>query len=175
MVSSLSDFFRTTLSKGQDYITLHEEETHIRSYLQIQKFRYRDILEYEINIPRGIWQYPILKLTLQPLVENALYHGIKNKRGVGHIQVTAREEEDKILFFVRDDGIGMKQDKLDHVCSQISRGQTERGGSSGFVLVNVNQRLQLNYGEEYGLKIESVYGEGTEVTAVIPKGRKIFN
>ena len=80
-----------------------------------------------------------------------------------------------ILFFVRDDGIGMKPEKLDHVRSQISRGQTERGGSSGFGLANVNQRLQLNYGEEYGLKIDSIYGEGTEVIAVIPKGRKIFN
>lgn len=176
MVSALSDFFRTTLSKGRDYITLHEEETHIRSYLQIQKFRYRDILEYEIDIPRRIWQYPILKLTLQPLVENALYHGIKNKRGVGHIYVIAREEEDQILFYVRDDGIGLKPDKLSHVRTRISQGQTERGGdSSGFGLVNVNQRLKLNYGEEYGLKIESVYGEGTEVMAVIPKGRKIFN
>ena len=105
-----------------------------------------------------------------------MYHGIKNKRGVGHIYVIAREEEDQILFYVRDDGIGMKPDKLSYVRTRISQGQTERGGdSSGFGLVNVNQRLKLNYGEEYGLKIESVYGEGTEVMAVIPKGRKIFN
>lgn len=104
-----------------------------------------------------------------------MYHGIKNKRGVGHIHVTASEEEDKILFYVQDDGIGMKPDELSHVRTRISRGQTERGGSSGFGLVNVNQRLKLNYGEEYGLKIDSEYGEGTEVIVVIPKSRKIFN
>ena len=83
MVTALSDFFRTTLSKGRDYITVEEEESHIRSYLQIQQFRYQDILEYEIDIPKEMHEYQILKLTLQPLVENALYHGIKNKRGMG--------------------------------------------------------------------------------------------
>ena len=83
MVTALSDFFRTTLSKGRDYITVKEEEAHIRSYLKIQQFRYQDILEYSIHIPEELYAYQILKLTLQPLVENALYHGIKNKRGAG--------------------------------------------------------------------------------------------
>ena len=83
MVTALSDFFRTTLSKGRDYITVKEEEAHIRSYLKIQQFRYQDILEYSIHIPEELYAYQILKLTLQPLVENALYHGIKNKRGTG--------------------------------------------------------------------------------------------
>ncbi len=86
MVSSLSSFFRTTLSKGREFITVKEEEQHIRSYLEIQQFRYRDILEYEIAIPEELYEYEIIKLTLQPLVENALYHGIKNKRGGGHIR-----------------------------------------------------------------------------------------
>ena len=77
MVSSLSSFFRTTLSKGREFITVKEEEQHIRSYLEIQQFRYRDILEYEIAIPEELYEYEIIKLTLQPLVENALYHGIR--------------------------------------------------------------------------------------------------
>lgn len=88
MVSTLSDFFRTTLSKGRDYITVKEEATHIRSYLTIQQFRYRDILESRDGIPEELEEIQILKLTLQPLVENALYHGIKNKRGLGHILVS---------------------------------------------------------------------------------------
>lgn len=172
MVSSLSDFFRTTLSKGRDYITLQEEETHIRSYLQIQQFRYRDILEYDIQIPRELCQYQILKLTLQPLVENALYHGIKNKRGMGHIQVTGREDGDNLVFCVQDDGIGMTPERLDYVRALI-RGEGEEGErSSGFGLFNVNQRLQLNYGMSYGLEMDSVYGEGTVATAVIPKNIK---
>ena len=97
MVTTLSDFFRTTLSKGRDYISVREEEAHIRSYLQIQQFRYRDILEYSIDIPEELYEYPILKLTLQPLVENALYHGIKNKRGLGHIRVSGEKQEGSLI------------------------------------------------------------------------------
>ena len=87
MVSSLSTFFRTSLSKGREFVSVKEETEHIRSYLEIQQFRYRDILDYEIAIPEEYYGYEVIKLTLQPLVENALYHGIKNKRGKGHITV----------------------------------------------------------------------------------------
>lgn len=168
MVSSLSDFFRTTLSKGRDYISVQEEEAHIRSYLQIQQFRYRDILEYEICIPEELYDCQILKLTLQPLVENALYHGIKNKRGLGHILVTGKEKDGKLQFCVRDNGIGMTPECLAYVRALIDGELTEENSSSGFGLSNVEQRIRLNYGTECGLTIESVYGEGTEVKVVIP-------
>ena len=98
MVTSLSDFFRTTLSKGHDYITVKEERTHIESYLEIQQFRYQDILDYEIQMDEEIYGYIIPKLTLQPLVENALYHGIKNKRGKGKILITGKKQGDKNHF-----------------------------------------------------------------------------
>lgn len=168
MVSSLSDFFRTTLSKGRDYISVQEEEAHIRSYLQIQQFRYRDILEYEICIPEELYDCQILKLTLQPLVENALYHGIKNKRGLGHILVTGKEKDGKLQFCIRDNGIGMTPERLAYVRVLIGGELTEENSSSGFGLSNVEQRIRLNYGTECGLTIESVYGEGTEVKVVIP-------
>lgn len=168
MVTTLSDFFRTTLSKGRDYISIQEEETHIRSYLQIQQFRYRDILKYDIQIPKELYQYSILKLTLQPLVENALYHGIKNKRGLGHIRITGRKEEGRIVFCVHDNGIGMKPERLEHVKKLICGGQEDTENPSGFGLFNVNQRLQLNYGPAYGIEIESTYQEGTIVTVTIP-------
>lgn len=174
MVSALSDFFRTTLSKGRDYISIEEEETHICSYLQIQRLRYRDILEYDIQIPKTLYQHMILKLTLQPLVENALYHGIKNKRGVGHIQVTGWEEEGQMVFHVRDDGIGMTPERLSYVRALISGEQPDgdkdknEGGTSGFGLFNVNQRLKLNYGAAYGLEMDSVYGEWTVAAVTIP-------
>jgi len=169
MVSTLSDFFRTTLSKGRDYITLEEEEAHIRSYLQIQQFRYRDILEYDIQIPTKLFQCEILKLTLQPLVENALYHGIKNKRGIGHIYVNGEQDGDQILLRVQDDGIGMTSERLSYVKTLLCKEEPDENTPSGFGLFNVNQRLRLNYGEQYGLKIESVYREGTTITVVIPK------
>ena len=168
MVSSLSDFFRTTLSKGRDYITVAEEEAHIRSYLQIQQFRYRDILEYKIQIPETLYGYQILKLTLQPLVENALYHGIKNKRGLGHIVVTGQEEDGKLVFTVRDNGIGMKKDRLCFVRQMIAGEQKAEDSPSGFGLSNVEQRIRLNHGPGYGLTIDSEYGKGTEVKVVIP-------
>lgn len=168
MVSSLSDFFRTTLSKGRDYITVAEEEAHIRSYLQIQQFRYRDILEYKIQIPETLYGYQMLKLTLQPLVENALYHGIKNKRGLGHIVVTGQEEDGKLVFTVRDNGIGMKKDRLCFVRQMIAGEQKAEDSPSGFGLSNVEQRIRLNHGSGYGLTIDSEYGKGTEAKVVIP-------
>ncbi|MDE7318512.1 MAG: sensor histidine kinase, partial [Lachnospiraceae bacterium] len=119
MVTSLSDFFRTTLSKGKDYIRVEEEEAHIRSYLQIQQFRYQDILEYELRIPPELHEYQILKLTLQPLVENALYHGIKNKRGLGKIIVTARETDGKLIFCVQDNGRGLQPRRHAYVKKDI--------------------------------------------------------
>lgn len=172
MVSTLSDFFRTTLSKGRDYITVKEETAHIRSYLTIQQFRYRDILEYEIDIPEELEEYQILKLTLQPLVENALYHGIKNKRGLGHILVSGKKQGDHLVFTVRDNGKGMDPERLAYVQRLISGELKDEDAPSGFGLFNVNQRLQLNYGSEYGLILASEEGEWTEVNVIIPAVKK---
>lgn len=168
MVSSLSDFFRTTLSKGQDFISVKEEASHIKSYLEIQQFRYRDIMDYEIDIPEEIHGYRILKLTLQPLVENALYHGIKNKRGKGRITVSGCRKDNLLIFTVKDNGIGMQPDELKSLCENIKKEQRGNENSSGFGLANVDERIRLNYGREYGLAFRSVYGEGTEAIVTIP-------
>ena len=98
MTTDLSDFFRTVLSGGKDFITVEEEESHIRSYLKIQKIRYEDILDYSIQIEPGIKDHIVLKMLLQPLVENALYHGIKNKRGGGCIIIRGYEDRDNLIF-----------------------------------------------------------------------------
>lgn len=166
MVSALSDFFRTTLSKGRDYISV-QEEAHIRSYLKIQKVRYQDILDYEIRIPGELYQYQILKLTLQPLVENALYHGIKNKRGKGRIRVSGEQEGDTLVFRVWDNGQGMEPEKLEKVRRIIS-GEQDPNDPSGFGLFNVDQRIRLNYGAGYGLIMNSIYGSWTEAVVTIP-------
>jgi two-component system sensor histidine kinase YesM len=169
MVTSLSDFFRTTLSKGKDYITVREEESHIRSYLEIQQFRYRDILEYNINIDEDILEYEILKMTLQPLVENAIYHGIKNKRGLGHITVTGVKRDEHMVFEVQDDGLGMKPDRLEFMRRVVSDEEKDgKSTSSGFGLYNVAKRLKLNYGKKCDINIESTYGEGTTITLIVP-------
>lgn len=174
MVSSPSDFFRTTLSKGKDFITIKEEESHIKSYLEIQQFRYRDIMDYEIVIPEELYQYSILKLTLQPIVENALYHGIKNKRGMGHIKVTGEKQDERICFTVTDNGIGMKEEKLRELNRILFSYSDEGSSASGFGLYNVEQRIRLNYGSYYGMSIKSAYGEGTEVQILIPAEQRFL-
>ena len=166
MVVTLSDFFREILSKGKEFISIKEEEKHISSYLQIQEMRYRDILEYDIQLDQVIYKYQILKLTLQPVVENALYHGIKYKRAKGCIHIHGEKEGDIIRLTVRDDGVGMDEEELEHLCQQIEKPCQET--EKGFGLANVNERIHMYFGPEYGMKIQSQKGKGTTVEIVIP-------
>ena len=168
LTSSLSDFFRISLSSGADWIPLSQEKKHIEGYLKIQQTRYRDIMKYEIDIPEEIGHYYILKLLLQPLVENALYHGIKIKRGGGTIYVIAREESGYLVFCVKDTGCGMTPEQLDELNKRIKKENpmvSEGGG--GFGLVNVNMRIRLYYNEPEGLQITSG-PDGTEVCFKVP-------
>jgi two-component system sensor histidine kinase YesM len=170
LVRVLSRFFRITLSKGKDWITVREEIEHVECYLAIQKIRYRDILYYQIDVPDDVRGGQMLKLTLQPLVENALYHGIKNKRKGGAIVVRGRRlEGDLLQIQVEDNGIGMTQEQAAQIRALLN---AEAGGSviaeSGYGINNVNQRIKLYYGQEYGLTIESEYLCGTCVSVIIP-------
>ena len=166
MVVTLSDFFREILSKGKEFISIKEEEKHISSYLQIQEMRYRDILEYDIQLDQVIYKYQILKLTLQPVVENALYHGIKYKRAKGCIHIHGEKEGDIIRLTVRDDGVAMDEEELAQLRQQIEKPCQET--EKGFGLANVNERIHMYFGYEYGMKIESEKGKGTTVEIVIP-------
>lgn len=169
IVSALSKFFRISLSKGMDWITIGEEVERIRSYLIIQKMRYRDILDFNIEVDKEVTEHTILKLILQPLVENALYHGIKNKRKGGTINVRARMKgENEILLEVEDDGIGFTPEKLAQLRSELEDDSGSIKLESGFGLDNVNKRIKLYYGKPYGLSVQSQYASGTCVTLVIP-------
>lgn len=166
MVGNLSDFFRTSLNQGKDIISIREELAHVRSYLEIQQVRYQDILRYEITVPEDLYEYKIPKITIQPLVENALYHGIKNKRGQGTITVTGKSKENGFVLYVRDNGIGMTQERLNEVRAGIQK--LSYTGKEIYGLYNVNERIRLNFGETYGISIESTYGEGTCVSISLP-------
>ena len=166
MVVTLSEFFRLVLSKGKEFITIRQEEQHISSYLQIQGKRYHDILDYHIYIYPEIYEYQIPKLTLQPLVENALYHGIKYKRSRGMIEITGTKEGENLYLTVADDGVGMDEDELKKLEKEISRPCKET--ESGFGLANVNERIRMYFGSEYGMKIWSEKGSGTRITIEIP-------
>lgn len=167
IVGALSDFFRVSLSKGRDYITLKEEESHVKSYLQIQQFRYADILEYEIDIPEELGEYNVLKLTLQPIVENAIYHGVKRKRGKSKIMIRGSYKENHMLLTVEDNGIGIQEEKLKQIRVHLEKENPEIT-DKGFGLANVNARILLNYGKGYGLSIDSTYGVGTKVSMILP-------
>ncbi len=163
MVSSLSNYFRFSLSRGKNVITLAEEEQHIRSYLEIQQMRYRDLMEYEIDIPDQLKYFILPKLTLQPLVENALYHGIKGRRRKGFIRVSGRTQDEHMILEVADDGAGMTEERLDEVRASLAKGRHE-----GFGLRTVHQRIQILFGAEYGLAVESAPDIGTRIVLTIP-------
>lgn len=166
MVRNLSDFFRTSLNQGKDINSIKEEMLHVKSYLEIQHVRYQDILSYDIEVPEALYIYSIPKITIQPLVENALYHGIKNKRGMGHISIRGEAGEKDFTITVTDDGIGIDETRLRQVQSVIQNKVLT--GKDFYGLYNVCERIRLNFGEEYGIFIESVYGEGTSVRVILP-------
>ena len=173
LTKSLSDFFRSSLSSGEDWVTVEQEMKHLNGYLSIQKTRYRDILNYEVTADPEMNRYMILKLLLQPLAENALYHGIKYKRGGGRIFVRGSLKNGMLCFEVQDTGSGMTPEKLEEVRGAMRRGrqmrrdpnEPEPGG--GFGLYNVDQRIRLYYNQDRGLQIESG-PEGTTVSFAVP-------
>lgn len=166
LVTALSDFFRTTLNKGRDFVTVREEKQHIESYLKIQQFRYQDIMDYEIEISEEMFEYTIPKLLLQPLVENALYHGVKTKRGRSMIRIIGEKQGTHLVFKVHDDGSGMSKETLNRLRENIQKDSNERKMDS-FGLANINSRIKHYYGEEYGLYIESEENVGTNAVVVI--------
>lgn len=163
MVTSLSTYFRSFLSNGRDIVTMTQEEQHIRSYLEIQQVRYKDILDYDIQIDPAIAGCLIPKMTLQPLVENAIYHGIKPKRGKGTITVTGRLAGDTVTVRVADTGAGMERGELERL-----RFQLENDEAKGFGLISAYKRLQLMYGRDCRFTIESSPGTGTSITITFP-------
>ncbi len=166
MVGSLSKYFRASLSKGSALISLKEEEQHVRSYLEIQKVRYEDILTFDILIDKKLSGCLIPKITLQPIVENALYHGIKNKRRMGRITITGIRKDNNVILEVRDNGAGMTEERLEEVLDGLEQYDKEQKNFYG--LFNVNERLRLYFGDEYGLEISSKYSEGTRVIVCFP-------
>ena len=124
-------------------------------------------MDYEVNIPESLYSYAVPKLTLQPLVENSIYHGIKLQREKGVIKVEAVDMDDRIELIVRDNGAGMSEDRLKEMRSVVANGE-----KIGFGLRTVHERMQLFFGEEYGLTISSTEGVGTTITVVIPKQKQ---
>ena len=166
MVSALARLFRISISRGHELITIKDEINHVRNYLIIQSFRYRSQFTYSFEVDESLEEYLCNKITLQPLVENAIYHGIDRLVDEGEIKITVKQAEDNendILMTVADNGVGMSEEQCAKILSK------ERSDSSGIGVKNVNDRLKIYFGAEYGLTIKSELDAGTEITARIPK------
>lgn len=169
MLENLSVFFKTGLSKGMDMITVERELEHVKSYLYIQQSRYSDILSYDIKVDSEILKYQILKMTLQPIVENAIYHGIKNKVNGGVITIRGQIEQNKLVFWIEDTGVGMEKREVEKLNQLMKENKISfEDHENGFGLYNVNRRIRLYFGDGNGIKIESHVEEGTKIQICIP-------
>lgn len=163
MTSALSKLLRKSISNQKETVTVAEEIEYVSEYLKIQQMRYHDKLTYEIAVDREIMNCSIAKLVLQPLVENAIYHGIKTKEGKGHITINGAVEDGNAVLRIHDDGVGMDTETLSHIFDGNKGDSISKVGVS-----NVNSRLKLYYGEAYGLQYNSRIGHGTCVTVTVP-------
>ncbi|MEC0266098.1 sensor histidine kinase [Paenibacillus anseongense] len=162
MTSSLAKLFRAIINKNNETVPVRVEIEHITNYLLIQTLRYKDKLDFQIDVEPGILDIHIPKIILQPIVENAIYHGIKNSLEPGLVHITGKEDGDTIVFVVADNGVGMEPEKLDQILKM------KDGIIRGIGVSNVHERIKL-FGHEFGLSFQSEKWEGTEVTIVLPK------
>lgn len=164
---ALSNFFRLSLNKGKDWVTVAEEKSHVESYLAIQKIRYGAILDYEIDIAEDMLGESMLKILLQPLVENAIYHGIKKTRRGGCVKLTGRLTDGHLVFVVEDNGLGMKEEDLFSLRENLLHYDVSNP-DMGFGMYNVFKRVQLYYEIDDGLSVESEYQKGSKMTLRLP-------
>lgn len=164
LVNSLSRFFRISLSGGNEYIPIEDEIEHARTYLEIQKVRYKDKIQFKIQPSPNLHQECVPKLIIQPLVENAIYHGLKPKKEGGEIDIIVSKDEDCIQVEVRDNGVGMTADQL----NTLKRNLKDSVESNHYGLYNINERLKYTFGDDYQIRVESIENKGTIVLLKIP-------
>ena len=167
MVSALARLFRISISKGHELISIGREIQHTESYLKIVNFRYKNQFTYSIHIEEECLPFYCNKITLQPIIENAIYHGINRMVDEGKIEIRIVSEGDDILLTIKDNGVGMTKKQCEEILHKETGGRS--GTGVGIGIKNVNDRIKIYFGEEYGLSIESKLDEGTTVTIRIPK------
>ncbi|HHX59543.1 MAG TPA: histidine kinase [Epulopiscium sp.] len=165
MTSALSRFFRIGISSGRNIITVGEEIEHIKNYLSIQNIRYKNRFDYIISVPDELLDAKTLKLILQPVIENALYHGLEYMYDRGEILIEVTAKDDVLSYTMKDNGIGMSKETCDRL---FDNNIVVKSKGSGVGMKNVNERIKLYYGEQYGMEVESELEEGTTVYIKIP-------
>ncbi|QJD85713.1 sensor histidine kinase [Cohnella herbarum] len=172
MTKALGDMFRYSIKTESELVSIDEELAHVNNYLAIQKIRYQDKIDFRFDIQEGLSQLKILKLILQPIIENALYHGLESTKKKGSVTVRAIEREERILFEIADDGVGMSPDQLRELQSLLSEppefSELGRRDKRSIGLKNVHSRISLYYGSQYGLTLESEKDIGTKVIINVP-------
>ena len=171
MIVALSKFFRISISRGKTIIPLKDEVEHVRNYLLIQKIRFGDQFTYSINVNPNLYQYNCIKLILQPLVENAIEHGLNDNESGGKIEIIGEENDNYIILRIKDNGYGISEEKLQSIYESFHHDSIHQGVG----LKNVYQRIKIYYGEEADLKIESFEDEGTTISIYIPKKKALKN
>lgn len=164
MIVALAKLFRISISRGRNIITIKDELEHARSYLLIQSIRYAGAFEYEFDIDPNVIEYTTLKLILQPMIENAIYHGLKNRIDEGHIKIVAKLVNTKVIFEIIDNGYGMRKEKIAELYENFKNPEL----NDGVGLKNIYLRLKIYYGDEADLQIESELDEGTTIRIIIP-------
>ncbi|WP_318245323.1 cache domain-containing sensor histidine kinase [Paenibacillus gallinarum] len=165
LVEALGSYYRLSVSKGREVITVGEEIEMVRNYLKIQEVRYQDVFEAQFDVDKNSCQSPIPKLIIQPLVENSLYHGIRPSGTKGTIRISSRSTEGIVTITISDDGIGMSKEEIDEILNTERKGQIKSFGLWGTM-----ERLRIFYGNKDCIHINSVPGKGTHITLTIPNG-----
>jgi len=168
-IEALSDLFRHALNSGREMTTIREEIEHVRNYMKIQKNRFNDRLDYDISVEESLLNVKVLNLVLQPLVENAIVHGLEQKKGGGKVSIQIKKENGNIIYMVADNGAGTDQVEI------IRKLGLPDESHNVFSLKNIDERIKYKYGESFGLDFHSVKGEGTLVTVTIPSGEGLIN
>lgn len=172
MIADLGSLLEVSMKKGEEEITIQEEMHLIKAYMNIQNARYNDSIELHTEIDPGLYDYRILKLLLQPVVENCILHGLKTKKTGGRIEISARLGEGCLQIDVTDDGEGIEEQRIDQILDYSNENADNPHKFSGIGLRNIDERLRLKYGDRYGLRISSAVGQGTTVSVMIPAIKK---
>lgn len=165
MISQLARLFRISLSKGRTVITIRDELQHAQSYMNIQKIRYKNKFSVDFQVDPSLYEYCTVKLILQPILENAINYGVREMDDCGEIIIKGKKEQGNIILSVEDNGLGMSQEEVEFVLTDSNR--IHKHGS-GVGLMNINNRIKILFGKEYGLIVESEPDEGTRVSICIP-------
>lgn len=177
MTESLSRFFRYNISKRSDVVKLSEELDNIRTYIHIQQYRFSNKFDFQVflhDVDSSVLEAEIPKMTLQPIVENAIFHGMENKIGKGHIEIHIESDEGNVYVLVEDDGIGMSGETLRALREKLEAAPdgSWESGSHGIAMRNVNNRLRLFFGGDGGISVSSTEGVGTEVELTLPRQKE---